>query len=155
MRVTKSPEGKVSMVFGLPGYIEVLLISLAASAISVIISKYLSDQGAIKNLKTEMKALNEKVKKAQKEGNTSEMNRYSSELMKTSGKQFQYTMKPMVVSMVMFIGLLMFLGSAYVDLVVPSPINIPFVGNQLGWFHWYILIVIPMSFVFRKLLSVE
>jgi uncharacterized membrane protein (DUF106 family) len=143
------------MVFGLPGYMEVLAISAVMSLATVLISKLASNQSAIRNLKLEMKSLNERVKKAQKAGDTKEMNRLSSELMKLSGRQFHLNMKPMLLSLAMFMLVLWFLGAYYTEVVVPSPVSIPFIGNQLGWFHWYLIIVLPGSFLFRKLLAVE
>ena len=142
-------------VLGLPGYFEVLLISVAASFVSVLIYKYVGDQKAVKNVKAEMAALNARIKKAQKAGNTAEVSKLSGQLMKISGKQFQYNMKPMMVSMVMFIALFWFFGQYYSDLIVPLPITIPFVGNELTWFGWYFIIVMPSSFLFRKLFAVE
>ena len=84
------------MAFGFPGYIEVLLIATGLSLASVLISKYLGNQKGVKNLKAEMKALNANIKKAQKAGDTKEMNRLSGHLMKLSSKQFQLNMKPMI-----------------------------------------------------------
>ena len=137
------------------GYMEVLAISVFMAFATVMVSKFASNQRAIKNLKLEMKSLNEKVKKAQKAGDTKEMNRFSSELMKLSGKQMHMNMKPMMISLMLFMAVFWFFGAYYAELTVPSPINIPFIGNQLGWFHWYLIIVLPGSFLFRKLLAVE
>lgn len=143
------------MVFGFPGFMEIFGISMLMSMGSVLISKFVGDQSAVRNLKADMKKLNERIKKAQKAGNTKEMNKHSGDLMKLSGKQFQLNMKPMMVSMVLFIGMFWFFGAFYTGLVVQVPFSIPFIGNQLGWFHWYLIIVIPMSFLFRKVLAVE
>lgn len=143
------------MVFGFEGYIEVLVISVAMSLATVMISKIVGDQKGIKNLKLEMKSLNEKIKKAQKSGDTKEMNRRSSELMKLSGRQMHMNMKPMMFSMALFMAAFWFFGAYYSELAIPSPIDIPFIGNILGWFHWYFIIVLPGSFIFRKLLDVE
>lgn len=143
------------MVFGFPGYMEVLIISVMLSLVSVIITKLFSDQSAVRGLKAEMKSLNDRIKKAQKAGNQSEVSRLSSELMKISGKQFQMNMKPMLISMVIFLGVFWFFGMFYEELVVASPFDIPFIGNELGWFWWYFLIVLPGSFMWRKLLGVE
>jgi uncharacterized membrane protein (DUF106 family) len=143
------------MVFGFPGYMEVLLVSMAMSLTSVLISKFATNQSIIKNLKAEMKSLNERIKKAQKAGNTGEMNKLSGDLMKLSGRQMQQNMKPMMISLFFFLAVFWFLGTFYSELIVPSPINIPFIGNQLGWFYWYLIIVLPGSFLFRKLLAVE
>ncbi len=143
------------MAFGLDGYMEVLAISVIMSLATVLVSKFASNQGAIKNLKLEMKTLNARIKKAQKAGDTKEMNSLSSELMKLTPKQMQMSMKPMMISLMLFMAVFWFFGAHYTELVVKSPLNIPFIGNQLGWFHWYLIIVLPGSFLFRKLLAVE
>jgi len=143
------------MVFGLPEFVEIVIISVLLSFVSVIVYRVSADQRAIKNIKSEMKSLNERIKKAQKEGNQKEMNKMSGELMKLSGKQFQMNMKPMMISMAIFLAAFWFLGASYGEAVIPSPISIPFVGNQLGWFHLYILIMLPGSLFFRKMLMVE
>jgi uncharacterized membrane protein (DUF106 family) len=143
------------MVFGFPDYMEVLIVSILLSVVSVLISKIATNQGAIRSMKAEMKSLNERIKKAQKEGNQKLMNALSGDLMKLSGKQFQMNMKPMFISLFIFLGIFWFFGAYYGEMVVSSPINIPFLGNQLGWFHWYFMIVLPGSFMFRKLLGVE
>ena len=143
------------MVFGFPEYIEVLMISVGLSLLSVLITKFATNQGAVRELKGEMKSINERIKKAQKSGNNKEASELSGQLMKISGRQFQMNMKPMMITMVIFLGVFWFFGSFYGEMVVPCPINIPFVGSQLGWFHWYFLIVLPGSFLWRKLLSVE
>ncbi|MCK4714652.1 MAG: DUF106 domain-containing protein, partial [Candidatus Aenigmarchaeota archaeon] len=127
------------MAFIFPGYIEVLLISIGLSVASVLISKYLGNQKGVKDLKAEMKSLNASIKKSQKAGDTKEMNRLSGNLMKLSSKQFQLNMKPMMFSMVMFFGMFAFFGTYYAELVVPAPFSIPFIGNSMGWFHWYLL----------------
>lgn len=144
------------MLFGFPGYIEVMAITVAMSLASVLITRFLGDQKGVKNLKAEMKKLNERIKKAQKSGDTKEVSRLSSELMKMSGKQFQLNMKPMMITMVMFMGVFWFVIRAYYsELVVLAPFSIPFIGNNLGWFYWYLLVAIPTGLMFRKLLSVE
>jgi uncharacterized membrane protein (DUF106 family) len=143
------------MVFGFPGFIEVLIISVLMSLTTVLISKFATNQSAIKSMKAEMKSLNAKIKKAQKSGDSKEISKHSGELMKLSGKQMQMNMKPMMVSLVFYAGLFWFFGVYYLDLIVMSPVSIPFIGNNLNWFYWYLLIVLPGSFLFRKLLAVE
>ena len=143
------------MVFVLPGYMEVLIISAGLSLGSVLISKFATNQSAIREMKADMKDMNKRIRKAQKDGNQAEVTKLSGELMKISGKQFQMNMKPMFISLFIFLGVFWFFGMFYGELVVPSPVNIPFIGNQLGWFHWYFLIVLPGSFMWRKLLGVE
>ena len=144
------------MLFGFPGFVEVMAITIAMSLASVLITRFLGDQRAVKNLKAEMKTLNDRIKKAQKSGDSKEVSSLSSQLMKLSGKQFQLNMKPMMFTMVMFLGVFWFVIRAYYsEMVVLAPFSIPFIGNDLGWFYWYLIVAIPTGLLFRKLLSVE
>jgi uncharacterized membrane protein (DUF106 family) len=101
------------MVIGLPGYQEVLVWSLILSLIMVILQKYLTNQNEIRNLKNEMKRYQERINKATKSGDRKEANKLTSEMMKLSGKQFHQNMKPMMVSMVIFLGAIWMIGGIY------------------------------------------
>jgi uncharacterized membrane protein (DUF106 family) len=39
--------------------------------------------------------------------------------------------------------------------VAKSPFTIPFLGDYLSWFWWYIFISLPATIIFRKMLGVE
>ncbi len=39
-------------------------------------------------------------------------------------------------------------------IVAKSPLSIPFIGSELSWFWWYLIIIFPGSMIFRKLLDV-
>jgi uncharacterized membrane protein (DUF106 family) len=101
------------MVIGLPGYQEVLIWSLILSLIMVILQKYLTNQNEIRNLKNEMKRYQDRINKATKAGDRQEANKLTSEMMKLSGKQFHQNMKPMMVSMVIFLGAIWLIGGIY------------------------------------------
>ncbi len=38
---------------------------------------------------------------------------------------------------------------------VPLPVNLPFVGNALNWLGFYFILIMPLTYVFRKLLGVQ
>ncbi|AOV94347.1 hypothetical protein AQV86_00280 [Nanohaloarchaea archaeon SG9] len=38
---------------------------------------------------------------------------------------------------------------------VPLPVNIPFIGTALNWLGFYILLMMPLSYTFRKALGVQ
>lgn len=47
-------------------------------------------------------------------------------------------------------------GAIQFDMFVAKlPFSIPFIGEYLSWFWWYIFISIPTTIIFRKLLGVE
>ncbi len=143
------------MVFGLPGYQEVLIISLVLSLIMVLLTKILTNQEEIKKAKREMKFYQDKIKKAQKSGDKDAVSKLSNDMLKASSKQMKQSMKPMFVSLIIFVIALGWLAGAYGELLIGMPITLPFLGNQLNWFWWYLIIVLPTSFIFRKMLGVE
>lgn len=145
----------MDMVFGLPGYQEVLIISLVLSLIMVLLTKVLTNQEEIKKAKREMKFYQDKIKKAQKSGDKDTVSKLSNDMLKASSKQMKQSMKPMFVSLIIFVIALGWLAGSYGELLVGMPITLPFLGNQLNWFWWYLIIVLPTSFIFRKMLGVE
>ena len=38
---------------------------------------------------------------------------------------------------------------------VPLPVNLPFVGNALNWLGFYFVLIMPLTYIFRKLLGVQ
>lgn len=143
------------MAFGLPGYQEVLVISLLLSIIMVILTKLLTDQDKIKKSKREMKFYQEKIKKAQKAGDKDVVSKLSNDMLKASSTQLRQSMKPMFASMIIFVIAIGWIGAEYAELLVNLPLVIPFLGTQLNWFWWYFIIVLPTSMIFRKMLGIE
>jgi uncharacterized membrane protein (DUF106 family) len=207
-------------------YQEIFLWSIGLSLLMTIISKFLANQQEMRRAKKDMAFYREKATKAQKSGDLKKANEYTSEMLKASQKQFRQNLKPMMLSFLIFIIALGWLGSAYGDVVVSlsnstnllftyqgvshkmqlegnltkvdlnldgqfsqeealaqgsvfsyggmdwkvdivpdkeirlqaivaqSPFTIPFIGSELNWFWLYIIIVLPLSMVFRKLLNV-
>ena len=142
------------MVFGLPAYQEIFLLSIGLSVIMTLASKFLANQAELKKVKKDMDFYREKSMKAQKSGDTKKATEYTSEMLKASQKQFRYTLKPMLFSFMIVILAASWFGTAFGDVKILSPVNIPFLGSELNWFWWYILIVLPFSTIFRKLLDV-
>jgi uncharacterized membrane protein (DUF106 family) len=142
------------MVIGLPGITEMLIWATGLSIFMVLLTKKLTDQDMLKNIKKDQKEMNAKIKKAQKAGKMDEANKLTSEMLKMSSKQMQQSMKPMIVSMGVFVVALWFFGTYYAELAIAVPINLPFLGNSLNWFWWYFLIVFATNFMFRKLFDV-
>ncbi len=143
------------MAFGFPGYQEVLIISLLLSLLMVIITKVLTNQDEIKKAKREMKFYQEKIKKAQNSGDKEAVSKLSNDMLKASGKQMKQSMKPMFASLIIFVVALGWLAAEYGELLIAMPVSLPFLGPELNWFWWYLIIVLPTSFIFRKMLGVE
>jgi len=142
------------MVFGLPAYQEIFILSLGLSLAMTLASKFLANQQDMKKAKKDMEFFRDKASKAQKAGDLKKSNEYMSEMMKASSRQFKLNMKPMMFSFLIVIVAASWFGVTYATAKIFSPVNIPFIGSELNWFWWYVIIVLPFSTIFRKLLDV-
>jgi uncharacterized membrane protein (DUF106 family) len=142
------------MVFGFPAYQEIFLLSIGLSITMTLASKFLANQQEMKKAKGDMEFFRTKASQAQKAGDLKKSNEYMSEMLKASQRQFRSSMRPMMFSFVIVILAASWFASAYADVMILSPVSIPFIGSELNWFWWYIIIVLPFSTIFRKLLDV-
>ena len=134
---------------------EVLLISIGLSFVLAVLYRILTKPAEMRRIKEDMKFLKEKVSSAQRAGNTEEAKRYSSDMMKASSQQFKASMKPMFASMIIFFFCLGWINTTYAEMLVTLPFALPFLGLQLNWFWWYLIITMPATMIFRKGLGVE
>lgn len=135
-------------------YQEIFLWSIGLSLLMTIISKFLANQQEMRKAKKDMAFYREKATKAQKSGDLKKANEYTSEMLKASQRQFRQNLKPMMLSFLIFIVVLGWLNTTYSSVKIISPVPIPLLGSELNWFWLYIIIVLPLSMVFRKLLNV-
>lgn len=136
-------------------FIQITLISLALSFVLSLLYLLLTKPGEMRRIKEEMAYYRKKSSEAQKAGNKEKANEYLKESMKLTQQQFKQNMKPMMASMLIFIIILGWMHGAFTDVLVLLPVTIPIAGNDLGWFWWYILLTIPCTMLFRKLLGVD
>jgi uncharacterized membrane protein (DUF106 family) len=135
--------------------IEILLWTLGLSFLLAVIYRLLTKPEEMRRIKANMKEIQNRVKKAQKSGDMDQVNALTSEMLKGSQQQFTQNMKPMLVSMLIFFVFIGWIGAQYGEVVVALPFTMPFLGSSVGWFWWYIIITLPATFFFRKMLGVE
>ena len=142
------------MVFGLPAYQEIFLLSLGLSLLMTLASRFLANQQEMKKAKKDMEFYRDKASKAQKAGDLKKSNEYMSEMLKASQRQFRHNMKPMMFSFLIVILAASWFAATYAEVQVASPISIPVLGSELNWFYWYLIVVFPFTLIFRKLLDI-
>ena len=118
-----------------------IIISLAVTFVSTLITKYLTDQAHMKSLKDRQKALQEEMKKHK--DHPDKIMELQTEALKITGTMMKSSFKPLLVTFIPFLILLYWLRAAYV----------PVLGN--GWIWYYIGVSIASSFGFRKILNVN
>ncbi|MFH1978042.1 MAG: EMC3/TMCO1 family protein [Candidatus Aenigmatarchaeota archaeon] len=146
------------------GFEIVLLFSIALSIVISIAYRLLIKPSEIKKIKAEAKFHQDKASKARKSGDAEGAQKHQMEALKVTQKQTGLMMKPMIVSFILFIVFVGYVGAQYADLEVLTPTRVPLLGwdfpyvylaQSLNWFWWYIVITIPGTMFFRKLLGVE
>jgi len=136
-------------------FIQVTLVSLALSFILSLLYRFLTKPEEMRRIKKEMAYYREKSSEAQKAGNQEKASEYMKESMKLTQSQFKQNMKPMMASMLMFIIILGWMHGEFGSLMVQLPVTVPIAGSDLSWFWWYVLMTLPCTMLFRKLLGVD
>lgn len=210
----------------MPAIIDILLFSLSLSLVLTLLTKVLTNQKEVKEIKRKMAGFRQQIKDAQKDGGKGDQVKHlSDEMFKTSKSQFKYSTKSMFVSMIVVIiafgwlqanydklpvafqtgvnqtslgsdGIFKYKGQEhtvqmgvgdeiFIDknqhklsefivfediylkaatdagkpvltvYAVKSPVGVPYIGSYLSWFWLYVLITLPSTLIFRKLLDVE
>ena len=80
----------------------VFIASIALSFIIVIITRVLTNPEEIRKIKKDMKFYRDKVSEAQKAGDMAKVKQFTDGMMKASQKQLGHSMKPMFVSILIF-----------------------------------------------------
>jgi uncharacterized membrane protein (DUF106 family) len=142
------------MIFGLPPFLDLLLLSAAITFVISLFYKFLLDHDALKDIKEKLKEKQQKLKEAQNT-NPSEVNQLSTEILSLTNKQLRMSMRPMFLTLVFISIVLYFIKDMFPGVIVILPLSLPFLGKSFGWLGWYIITSIPFSQFFRTMLGVE
>ncbi|MBI4176494.1 MAG: DUF106 domain-containing protein [Candidatus Aenigmarchaeota archaeon] len=136
-------------------FFELTMIAIGLGLLSAGLSRVLVNQDDIRKVKKEVEFYKGKMNEAKKAGDMQKMNEHMKAMSKASFKQVGKNMRVTLVSAIIFFGALAWLSSQYQAVKAQLPFSLPVFESDLGWFSWYILVVIASTFVFRKLLGVE
>lgn len=148
------------MIFGplaiLKPHISLLIVSAILTVIVLFLNKLVTNRNLLKEVKTKMEEIKENLTRAQKEGNTEEINKFLSEMMTVNNQYVKQNFKALVVSLVVVAIFLPWLGYKYGgSMVAALPFNLPIIGSSLSWSYWYILVSLAVGWVIRKLVEAE
>ncbi|HLC50976.1 MAG TPA: EMC3/TMCO1 family protein [archaeon] len=136
----------------LPSIVSLTVFSVLLVFILTMISKKFVDQNVAKQLLEEIKSIDKKIKETKDQ---KENERLLDEKMKLMNKQMKMSYKSLLVGMVFIIIFLPWLGHVYTQPIVQLPFSLPLIGSTVGWLVWYIIVSIPLSLLFRKILGVS
>lgn len=142
-------------MFGLMPVEEILIFGIIVSISMAVVYRLLVKPSEMMSIKKDLEFYKKKIKVANKAGDTKKSQQFMGDMMKVNQRMFQKNMKPMMASMVVAAIVLALIGQEHTTAMIALPFSVPFIGAELTWLWWYILVTIPFSMFFRKLAGVE
>jgi uncharacterized membrane protein (DUF106 family) len=154
MNMIEGYYGALSFIFapilGLPPAVGELIIAAFITLIITLFYKYLVNQNKVKEIRDKTKELQKQIKEAKDKETT---NKLTTEMFSLSNQQMKMTFKPMMITLVFVVLIFPWLGTAFPGQIVTLPFEM-FGRTSFGWFLWYVVISVPLSFIFRKAMDV-
>jgi uncharacterized membrane protein (DUF106 family) len=149
-------------MFNLPPLVEEAIFSALIVFLITISYRFLANQKEMKQIKIDLKEKQSKIKELQKT-NPQEANKVLEEVMDLSRKQFRINMKPMMVTLIVVGLILPAIGAEFSGIIINIPFPWPsFLRGLVSsegwirpWLAWYILVSVPIGYMFRKIMGVE
>jgi len=124
----------------------IIVVSFVMTLVATLIHKFMTDQKLLKNNKEEMKQIRKEIKEAaQDPTKMAELNKKS---MEKSMTQMKHTLKPILITMIVFFILFSWLRATY----DPLEVSLWFIHS---WFWVYFVFAIISSIILRKILKVH
>ena len=158
--VSATIVGVMDVVFGplMPfGPMASLFMVSAIITLSVmLLGRLLTNNRAVKELKTKMQELREQMTTAQKAGDKDAADKLLEQTLQMNSEFMKHSYKSLLISLVVIYTFLPWLNHSYNGLAVAAlPFALPFVGSSLTWAIWYILVSLTIGWVVRKLLGFD
>jgi uncharacterized membrane protein (DUF106 family) len=118
--------------------ISIIIIAAIVTLISSLVTKFLTDQEHLKNLKARQKKLQEELKTCK--GDVCKMKEIQSEMLQITAVMMKSSFKPMFVTLIPFLMIFYWIRNIY-NPILPS------------WFWYYLAAGIVSSIIFRKWLK--
>ena len=119
----------------------VIIVSVAITLIMTLVSKYLTNQDRMRELKDVQKACQIKLK--ENKDNAKKMAELQKQILECNMELMKHSMKPLLFTFIPLILLIGWLKGVYVETEIAS-----------SWLWWYIGSGIFSSLIFRRLLKV-
>ncbi len=143
-----------SPILSLKPIIAVFIIGAIVTFLVALGYKYLMDSTKMNEIKTQQKEKQQKLNELQKT-NPQEASKVMNELLALNSSMFRLNMKPLLVTSLIALALLPWMGFVFKQPIAQIPFSLPFPfnGDKLGWLAWYIIISVPLNQLFRKFLG--
>ncbi len=132
----------------------VVAIALIVDIITVLASKFFTNQVLMKTLKDDLTALQKNLKE---EKDTNKKMTYQQELLGKQMQMMKHNFRPLLITLLPLLLIFNWLRSTYGDAgeLIRWGAHIPLFGTGFGWFGTYFFSAIVFSIILRKLLKVH
>jgi len=135
--------------------IGIALVATTLSFVFSLIYRLAMDVEKMKEIKRKSKKFKKMMDEARKKGDHKELKDLWEKSMKLTHEQFAMSMKPLIFTFALVIVVFPVLKKTYNGVTFALPFPLPFVGSHIGWLGMYIIVSVPTSMLFRKLLRVD
>lgn len=144
----------LSPIAAFPPHLAILITSFLVTAMIIGINRLFTKRSVIQEIKNRIEEIRENLTRAQKEGNTENINKFLNEMIKANNEYMKYTFKTLIISIVIATLFLPWLSYKYSGLTVATlPFSVPLIGSELNWIYWYILASLTIGWILNKLME--
>jgi len=139
-------------------------VSLIITLIILFFNHLLINKDMVKRIKDGMEEMREAMTSAQKLGDTAQVSKIMNDMMQLNSQYFKQTYKSLMISLVIVILFLPWVGARFADMELALPvagysvkmITVPVLGSEISaWIMWYILVSFTIGWILRKLLGFD
>ena len=136
--------------------VSLFVVSAVITVAILMLGRLLTNNKAVKELRTRMQELREQMTAAQKAGDKDTANKLLEQTMQMNNEFMKHSYKSLLVSLVVIYLFLPWLNHSYGGMTIASlPFAVPFVGSSVTWVLWYVLVSFTIGWVVRKLFGFE
>jgi len=147
----------LEILFSLQPIYSLSIVAAFMSLLIALIYRFFGNYKEMRRIKLEMNDLKEPLAKARKEKNEKKLLELMKRQNELAMEQFKLMMRPMLITMIMVIFIFNVLKRVYspMNLSFVLPFPLPFAGKEVGWLGFYIIMSLPLTIIFRKILRLD
>lgn len=135
--------------------LDIFAITFLLYVFQVLLGYFLINREKVEKAKDRLQEIRKKISKLQKEGKVVESEKLLNEMFKLNNEVMKETMKVSMITLFVLFIVFPMLKAKYANSLIKLPISLPFIGNSISWFWWYILSFTAVSLAIKKILKIR
>jgi uncharacterized membrane protein (DUF106 family) len=143
-----------SPIINLPPFISLTIFAIFLTLLISFLGKIFGGKNAQEKIVKKIEEIRKNLTEAQKNEDKEKTEKLVKELMKINSEYVRYSLKLLLISILIIAIFLPWLNFKYQGLTVAIlPFSLPFFGSKLSWIYWYIFASLVVSWIMKKLLE--